>query len=438
VSDGVVVEVGGTSTNVTVVKAGRPALAYIRVLDHVTSVRSLDVRVGGVAGGSLARVGRRGRKLRILDVGPRSAHIAGLPYACFADPEQLRDAQLRLIAPRAGDPAEYLVLETGAGARFALTPTCAANALGEVPAGSYSTGRPDSARAAFAAAAPGFGMNPQDLARALSDTGAATIARVVADAVADHELQSPTMIGVGGGAGALVPAAAARLGLDWSTPPDGEVISSVGDALSLIRVEVERSASNGSAGRLVADLHREAEDAAIRAGAAPATVRTESETVPERSAVRVVAHGSVALESGKLPSDAEVGDQVIARAAAELMGERAMMVARSRFYSVYVAPNGGTANRFAVLDSRGSIAMAGEGHVLTGTADEVGGALSEQLPPLTRHVGPFSVAPGVRIIRGARLVDLTVVSKPGEALEAALAECRQANGDPVVALISST
>jgi hypothetical protein len=95
-------------------------------------------------------------------------------------------------------------------------------------------------------------------------------------------------------------------------------------------------------------------------------------------------------------------------------------------------------DRFAVLDSRGSIATAGNGHVLTGSADEVSGALSERLPPLTRHVGPFSVAPGVRILRGARLVDLTVVSRPAEALEAALAECRQANGDPVVALISTT
>ena len=35
--DGVVIEVGGTSTNVSVVKGGRPILAYVRVLDHLTS-----------------------------------------------------------------------------------------------------------------------------------------------------------------------------------------------------------------------------------------------------------------------------------------------------------------------------------------------------------------------------------------------------------------
>ena len=438
VRDGVVVEVGGTSTNVTVVKAGRPALAYVRVLEHVTSVRSLDVRVGGVAGGSLARVARRGRKLRLADVGPRSAHIGGLEYACFADAERLRDAQLQLIAPRPGDPAEYAVLEAPGGERFALTPTCAANALGQVPAGSYSTANREAALAAFAAAAPAFGMEARELAQALLDTGAGTIARLVSDAVADHELERPALIGVGGGAGALVPPVAARLGLDWSTPPDGEVISSVGDALSLIRVELERTASNGSSARVVAELHRATEDAAIRAGAAPATVRTESETIPERSAVRVVAHGSVALESGKLPGDPEVGEEALTRSAVELIGDRARAVSRSRFYAVYVAPNGGSAERYAVLDARGSIATAGEGVVLTGTAAEVGAALQERLPPLTRHVGPFSVAPGVRILRGARFVDLTVVSRPAEALEAALAECRAADGEHVVALISSS
>jgi N-methylhydantoinase A/oxoprolinase/acetone carboxylase beta subunit len=173
VRDGIVVEVGGTSTNVTVVKAGRPALAYVRVLDHVTAVRSLDVRVGGIAGGSLARVARRGRKLRVADVGPRSAHIAGLQYACLADPGALRGAELQLIAPRPGDPAEYAVLETAAGTRFALTPTCAANALGTVPPGSYSAARPEAARAAFEAAAPRFGTDWRGLAQALLDAGAA-------------------------------------------------------------------------------------------------------------------------------------------------------------------------------------------------------------------------------------------------------------------------
>ena len=110
------------------------------MLEHITSVRSLDVRVAGVAGGSLARVERRGRRWRVADVGPRSAHIAGLEYACFATPAAARGGGAAADRAARGRPAEYAVLETPAGAQFALTPTCAANALGVVPAGSYSAG----------------------------------------------------------------------------------------------------------------------------------------------------------------------------------------------------------------------------------------------------------------------------------------------------------
>ena len=141
VTDGVVVEVGGTSTNISTIARGRPVLSYVRVLDHVTSVRSIDVRVVGVAGGSLFRMGRKRGRVRVLDVGPRSAHIAGLSYACFAEPSELESMEPRLVAPRPGDPAEYLILENKDGHRFALTVTCAANALGLVPDGQYARGK---------------------------------------------------------------------------------------------------------------------------------------------------------------------------------------------------------------------------------------------------------------------------------------------------------
>ena len=49
-------EVGGTSTNLGVVKAGRPVVTYANVGGHDTFVNSLDVRVLGVrrSGSSLS------------------------------------------------------------------------------------------------------------------------------------------------------------------------------------------------------------------------------------------------------------------------------------------------------------------------------------------------------------------------------------------------
>src|SRR6185503_1298739 len=102
------VECGGTSSNVSVIKRGRPVLRTLRVMGRPTCIRAIDSWVVGAAGGSLARM--QGR--RIAEVGPRSAHVAGLPYACFADPDELRGAELEFFSPGAGDPEKYATVHT--------------------------------------------------------------------------------------------------------------------------------------------------------------------------------------------------------------------------------------------------------------------------------------------------------------------------------------
>ena len=430
--DGVVVEVGGTSTNVSTIKGGRPVLSYVRVLDHVTCVRSLDVRVVGVAGGSLVRIGRRMGRMRITDVGPRSAHIAGLTYSCFATSEDLMGAAPRLIAPRPGDPVEYLILETEAGRRFALTVTCAANALGVVPDGSYARGAEVAARTAFSIAAEWLGADWRSLAQAVIDLAGAKVARVVHEAAGEQGLSSPEIIGLGGGAGALIPAVGRGTGLAWRIPREAEVISSVGDALSIVRVEIERTLPRASS-EAVAALHREAEEAALRAGAAPSTVQLESQAVPEKGALRVVAFGSVALEATS--STEETFDNAKEAAAARKVLGEAELIARTDFYAVYA---GGRRDdkSFAVLDRNGSVASEGRGTVLSGTGAEVAAALSERVPAMARHYGPLAVSPAIRLVRGARLVDLALISDPEAAVQAAVAECSLAHEDLVVALLS--
>ncbi|HEY7876494.1 MAG TPA: hypothetical protein VIG64_15375, partial [Actinomycetota bacterium] len=251
------------------------------------------------------------------------------------------------------------------------------------------------------------------------------------EAAAEQGLAHPQIVGLGGGAGALIPELGRAVGWPWTIPHEAEVISSVGDALSLVRIEVERTLPRATA-EAVAGLHREAEEAVIEAGAAPHSIQVESEAVPERGALRVTAFGSAALEAfdphagnGALPEDS-------ARAA---LGPRARSVASNAFYSVFVDDTDGRRS-FAVADRHGAIVVEGRGRVLTGTGAEVAAAIEQSVPTLVRHFGPVTVAPALRIVRGARVVDLTLISSPDAALQAALAECALAHDEPVVALLS--
>jgi len=431
VHNGVIVEVGGTSTNVCTIKNGRPVLSYVRVQDHVTCVRSLDVRVVGVAGGSLLRIGRRRGKPRLIDVGPRSSHIAGLTYSCFSSRDELEGATPRLISPRPGDPKDYLVLETASGRYVALTLTCAANALGEVADGSYATGDSAAALHAFRIAAEWLVTNATDLARAALDAATGKVARAVMEAGEEQKLTAPELVGLGGGAGALIPAVARATGWKWRIPPEAEVISSVGDALSLVRIEVERTLARPNA-EAVMEVHREAHERALEAGAAPETIHLESEAVPDRGALRVIAYGSVSLEAddgSKVPS-ARAEDVV-----RSVLGKSAREVPSNEFYSVFVeGPHDG--GRFVVIDRRGAIAAQGRGTILVGSGGEVAGALEERITALVRHFGPIGVAPAVRILRSAGLIDLTLISSVDAVVEAALAECAVGHEENVVALLS--
>ena len=79
-TNGIFLEVGGTSTDISCVKDGKVMVKYAEVGGHKTYLTSLDVRTVGIGGGSMMQVD--GGKLK--DVGPRSVHIAGLAYEVYA------------------------------------------------------------------------------------------------------------------------------------------------------------------------------------------------------------------------------------------------------------------------------------------------------------------------------------------------------------------
>ena len=44
----------------------------------------------------------------VVDVGPRSAHIAGCEYACFTPEEEIVDPKIELVSPKKGGSCRLL------------------------------------------------------------------------------------------------------------------------------------------------------------------------------------------------------------------------------------------------------------------------------------------------------------------------------------------
>jgi hypothetical protein len=141
ISNGIFVEVGGTSTDISVIRNGRALVKSAQIGGHKLFLRTLDSRTVGVAGGSLPRIENNS----IVDVGPRSAHIAGLKYSVFSNPEELVDAIIEYIEPHPGDQKGYFSLS----GKYAITPTCAANILGLVEEKDWAFGNKQAAISAI-------------------------------------------------------------------------------------------------------------------------------------------------------------------------------------------------------------------------------------------------------------------------------------------------
>lgn len=296
-SNGVYFEVGGTTTNIGVIKNGRPAIDYSIVGGHRTYISSLDVRVLGVAGGSMIRLSKNG----VTDVGPRSAHIAGLDYAVFTPEEEIVDPQLELFSPKEGDPADYVAIKLASGKRITLTNSCAANVLGLVKPEHFSYGNVNAARKAMQPVADYLGVTVEEVATQILTRAYEKISPVILELAEKYKLEHDqiSLVGVGGGATSLIGFCADKMNIKYSVPDNAEVISSIGVALAMVRDVVERVVPNPTP-EDIRSIKMEAINKAVESGAQADTVEVHIEIDAQTSKLTAIALGSTEVKTTSL------------------------------------------------------------------------------------------------------------------------------------------
>ena len=394
---GVVVEAGGTTTNVIPVKWGLTPTSYLKILGKPTTVRAVDAEIVPVGGGSLPRLVNG----KIAGVGPRSAHIAGLAYASFTDPEILNGARPVVTSPLPGDPKSYLILKTEGGLPVAITPTCAAAALGvEVPGA-----RRDSARIAFEALEAALDLDWRSAAEGVLYAASSVIAESVKRAARRHGIDIKRY-GVAGGGGAwfLAKIAARLLSVPFTRLDHAPFLSAAGAAVSLAGASIEI----GVGGAFVSKLRQALEHLELQAGGDGFVVYTESD--PPRKVLRVAA-----IEAPKMGSPLK--DPL--EAASEALGldpDRLEIVYRGKRLMVVVAKR----RRLPLVPGRFKAVVVdywGRVYLAIHRADVYKGRRSDLVRILSTLKPMFMVAPAVYLIEDSRLIDFSLVYKHYELVE---------------------
>lgn len=296
-SNAIYFEVGGTTTNIGVIKNGRPGVDYAQIGGHDTYISSLDVRILGCAGGSMVRINDR----EVVDVGPRSAHIAGCEYACFTPEEEIVDPQIEMVSPKPSDPADYVTIRLKNGKRICFTNTCAANVLGLIDEKYFAHGNASAARKAMQPVADKMGITVEQLATQILDKDFEKVNACINALAEKYQLDHDSMklVGCGGGAASLVPYCAEKMGLQYDIPENAEVISSIGVALSMVRDVVERVIPSPTQ-EDIREIKKEAADAAVSSGASPDTVEVHIEIDSQTGKVTAIATGSTEVKTTDL------------------------------------------------------------------------------------------------------------------------------------------
>lgn len=402
-SNGIYFEVGGTTSNIGVIKNGRPAIDYSVVGGHRTYISSLDVQVVGCAGGSMIRI----NKNSVTDVGPRSAHIAGLEYAVYTPEEEIEDPQLELFSPKPGDPPDYVAVRLKSGKRITITNSCAANVLGLVEPGMFSHGNAAAARKAMKPVADYMGISVDELALQIMERAYAKLSPIVLELVEKYKVEKDqiSLVGVGGGAASLIIYFAKKMGVKYNIPENAEVISSIGVALAMVRDVVERIIPNPSQEE-IRSIRQEALNKAIESGAVPDSVEVHVEIDPQTSKVTAIALGSTEAKTTDLLKECtEVEAREIAQKDFGEVDSACELLESSNSFYVFGASKG-EMKPIRIIDKKGFIRVQrNNGYATKCFAKDFEAVVTSLREQMSTYNADSILRPDYYLCMGGRLAD---------------------------------
>lgn len=407
-SNGVYFEVGGTTTNIGVIKNGRPAIDYSIVGGHPTYINSLDVRVLGCAGGSMVRANKNG----IIDVGPRSAHIAGLDYSVFTDIEKIKGPQVEFFSPKPGDPSDYVAIKMENGEKVTITNSCAANVLGIIKPEHFSYGKVESARKAMQALADYCGTTVEDIAKQIMEKAYAKIEPIILGLAEKYKLEKDqiSLVGVGGGAASLIIYFSEKMGVKYSIPENAEVISSIGVALAMVRDVVERIIPSPSKEDIRA-IKMEAMNKAIESGATAESVEIHIDIDPQTNKVTAIATGSTEVKTTDLlkECDEEEAKQLAANDM-RISADQVDILGRTKYFYVFGDKNSNP-GPIRILDKKGFIKVQrSRALAIKTTAGEYMDAVKKLWEDMAVYKTELIARPDFYLCMGARLMDFSATN----------------------------
>lgn len=294
ITDGIFLEAGGTSTDISVIKDGKVMIKNAQIGGQKLYLTSLDVRTLGVAGGSMIVV----EDGKLVDVGPRSAHIANKSYEVFAEPKKIVSPKIKLVAPREEDKPNYAVIECENGESYALTLAGAANILGYVGEGDYAHGNKEAAKKAWQALADLTEESVEELCKTAMEISMKKVKQIVDELIVDYNLNKNLiyLIGGGGSASVVVPFLGEMMGIRHKIAENAPYISTIGVSLALVREQIERNVSNPT-DEDIRKIRHDVMEVITRAGADAATVDIAIEIDSQKNILRAIATGATELRT---------------------------------------------------------------------------------------------------------------------------------------------